>query len=183
MSAEPQQPTIAGGAELCLHSFEQCLQQAASIHPRELSLVEDQLARFSVWTANIGVFAPGRASMDHRLREVPDVQVVVTGLLEALDDRIQNCRYTSIHTMLTVPCHDLIRVFPTHKLDQWRSVLPHQTCSDEHFSYVLPLSYAFHCCLGRQSESCLTNLDHPTQKNEIRLRILQKLQQHLLIRI
>jgi hypothetical protein len=102
MAAEQQQPTIAGGAELCLRSFQQCLQQSASVHPRELSLVEDQLARFSIWTANIGVFAPGRASMDHRLREVPDIQDVVRGLLDALDDRIQNCRYTSIHSMLTI---------------------------------------------------------------------------------
>jgi hypothetical protein len=102
MAAEQQQPTIAGGAELCLRSFQQCLQQSASVHPRELSLVEDQLARFSIWTANIGVFAPGRASMDHRLREVPDIQDVVRGLLDALDDRIQNCRYTSIHSILTI---------------------------------------------------------------------------------
>jgi len=102
MAAEQEQATIAGGAELCLRSFQQCLQQSASVHPRELSLVEDQLARFSIWTASIGVFAPGRASMDHRLREVPDIQDVVRGLLDALDDRIQNCRYTSIHSILTI---------------------------------------------------------------------------------
>ncbi|KAF4626071.1 hypothetical protein G7Y89_g12090 [Cudoniella acicularis] len=91
LRVEQQQYTIAGDAELCLHSFQHCLQQSASIHPRCTSLVEDQLARFSVWTANIGVFAPGRASMDHRLREVPDVQDIVRGILDVLDDRIQNC--------------------------------------------------------------------------------------------
>ena len=34
--------------------------------------------------------------MDHRLREAPDIQEVVAGLLEALDDHIQNCRYMLI---------------------------------------------------------------------------------------
>ncbi|KAF8866264.1 hypothetical protein BDZ45DRAFT_336280 [Acephala macrosclerotiorum] len=91
MATEQQQPTITRGSELCLGSFQQCLQQSASTSPRELSLVEDQIARFSIWTASIGVFAPGRASMDHRLREVPEVQDVVRGLLDALDDSIQNC--------------------------------------------------------------------------------------------
>ncbi|KAI1651010.1 uncharacterized protein F4817DRAFT_312366 [Daldinia loculata] len=84
-------PTVAESAASCLHSFQQCVQRAASIHPRELSLVEDQLARFSVWTTNIRVFAPGRAALDHRLREAPDVQDAVTGLLDALAIRVQSC--------------------------------------------------------------------------------------------
>ncbi|KAM7215374.1 hypothetical protein V8F06_009235 [Rhypophila decipiens] len=37
------------------------------------------------------VFAKGRASMDYRLREAPDVQDVVIGLLEALGHRVQRC--------------------------------------------------------------------------------------------
>ena len=93
MEAE-QHPTIAECARTCLVSFEQCLQQLASAHPREHSYVEDQLARFAIWIDNIGIFAPGRASMDHRLREVPDIQDVVIGLLEVLDGKIQDCRYT-----------------------------------------------------------------------------------------
>lgn len=89
-----QQPhsTVAESAASCLHSFQQCVQRAASIHPRELSLVEDQLARFYVWTTNIRVFAPGRAALDHRLREAPDVQDAVIGLLDALAIRVQSCK-------------------------------------------------------------------------------------------
>ncbi|KAI0599834.1 hypothetical protein F4775DRAFT_548461 [Biscogniauxia sp. FL1348] len=86
-------PTVAGCAQLCFRSFQECLDKAASIHSRELSLVEDQLARFSLWTANISVFAPSRGSLDHRLREAPDVQDVVTGLLEALDYQIKDCSH------------------------------------------------------------------------------------------
>ncbi|KAI4859353.1 hypothetical protein F4820DRAFT_453963 [Hypoxylon rubiginosum] len=83
--------TAAESAGSCLRSFQECVQRAASIHPRELSLVEDQLARFSIWIANIKVFASGRASLDHRLREAPDVQDIVIGLFEALAFRIQSC--------------------------------------------------------------------------------------------
>ena len=63
-------------------------------------MVEDQFARFSTWTAGIGVFAPGRASMDYRLRRAPDVQSVVTGLLESLNYRIRTCRsrpFVAVH--------------------------------------------------------------------------------------
>ncbi|KAJ5494666.1 Serine/threonine-specific protein phosphatase/bis(5-nucleosyl)-tetraphosphatase [Penicillium fimorum] len=81
--------TIADAARLCLTSFQQCIQQAAYISPRVISLVEDQMARFSLWTANIGVFAPGRASLDHRLREALEVREVIADLFEALYDRIQ----------------------------------------------------------------------------------------------
>ncbi|KAK1975650.1 hypothetical protein LZ30DRAFT_764133 [Colletotrichum cereale] len=83
--------TIAELARLCVGSFQQCLDKAADVHPRELTLVENQSARFSVWTANIGVFASGRESLDHRLREAPDIQDAVGGLLEALELRAQIC--------------------------------------------------------------------------------------------
>lgn len=84
-------PTVAGLAKLCLESFQNCLQKAALVHPRELSLVEDQLARLSLWSANIRVFSPGRASLDHRLREAAEVRDIIVGLLEALDYRLRAC--------------------------------------------------------------------------------------------
>ncbi|KAI0968935.1 hypothetical protein F4678DRAFT_441993 [Xylaria arbuscula] len=93
--AVPQQqtpvPTIAGRADSCFKAFQRCLDAAAAIHPRELSLVEDQLARFSLWSSNIRVFVAGRGSLDYRLREAPDVQDAVVGVLEALDHRVQDC--------------------------------------------------------------------------------------------
>jgi hypothetical protein len=86
-------PTVAACAESCLNSFQRCLNQAAAIHARELSLVEDQLARLSLWCSNISVFALGRGSLDHRLREAPDVQDAISGVLEALDYRLHGCVY------------------------------------------------------------------------------------------
>ncbi|KAI1636334.1 hypothetical protein F4809DRAFT_650603 [Biscogniauxia mediterranea] len=85
---QPSTPTVAGCAQLCFKSFQECLDKAASIHSRELSLVEDQLARFSLWTANISVFAPSRGSLDHRLREAPDVQDVgCSQIIDSLSPR------------------------------------------------------------------------------------------------
>ncbi|KAI0553244.1 hypothetical protein F4679DRAFT_532514 [Xylaria curta] len=84
-------PTVAECSELCLRSFQQCLNQAVAIHSRELSLVEDQLARFSLWSSNIKVSVSGRGSLDHRIREAPDVRDAIVAVLEALDYRIQGC--------------------------------------------------------------------------------------------
>ncbi|KAM5364960.1 hypothetical protein ACJA88_012802 [Fusarium oxysporum] len=82
----------------CFESFQHCLNSASRSDklrtPRsQLSLVrvEDQLARFQLWTTNIRVFSTGRDSLDYRLRDVPDVQTPVIGLLQALDFRIKTC--------------------------------------------------------------------------------------------
>ncbi|KAH8742706.1 hypothetical protein F5883DRAFT_513040, partial [Diaporthe sp. PMI_573] len=91
MTTSEPTTTIASVAELNLRSFQQCLHQAARLHPRELAMIEDQLARFSLWASGIGVFARGRASMDHRLREAPDIYDAVESLLEDLADSIQDC--------------------------------------------------------------------------------------------
>ncbi|EHK41307.1 uncharacterized protein TrAtP1_004758 [Trichoderma atroviride] len=88
---ELDETTIASASRQCLESFETCLAQASVVHPREFSRVEDQAARFSSWTSGIGVFAPGRASMDHRLRCSPDVQSVAICLLYSLNHRIRKC--------------------------------------------------------------------------------------------
>lgn len=91
-SLDARGPTIAIYATQCMESFQQCLLRASSGHPRELSAVEDQFARLSTWAAGIGIFAAGRSSMECRLRYAPEVQSVVTGLLESLDYRIRACR-------------------------------------------------------------------------------------------
>lgn len=58
-------------------------------------MVEDQVARFSTWATALGVFAPDRLSMDHRLRNAPDVRNVVIGLLQSLNYRNLTCKYLS----------------------------------------------------------------------------------------
>lgn len=91
-TARPED-TIAGAAELCVRAFQRCIQLSATLSSRDLSLIEDQIARFSSWMTGIGVFAQGRASMDHRLREATDVRDITIGVLEALSDRIHDSAY------------------------------------------------------------------------------------------
>ncbi|KAI6301924.1 hypothetical protein MCOR33_002648 [Pyricularia grisea] len=98
-SIEDQQPTVSGAVALCLEEFKLCLDTAAALGPEELSLIEDQLARFSVWTANMAVFVPARASMDHCLRQAPEVLDIVIGVLDALRSCIDTNRRT-IEAML-----------------------------------------------------------------------------------
>ncbi|KAK7932571.1 hypothetical protein PG985_003283 [Apiospora marii] len=82
---------VATKAQACITSFDQCLHQAALVHVRERSLVEDQLARFSIWTGTMRVLEPGRQSLDHRLRMAPEVQDTCATLLEVIFRRLQTC--------------------------------------------------------------------------------------------
>lgn len=92
MDTETQDATIAETAEACLLSFNKCLELFAVLPPQQQSAVEDQLGRFSIWTANIGVFSHYRASLDYRLRGVADVQRLVSGLLRTLNEHIHECK-------------------------------------------------------------------------------------------
>ncbi|KAL7803945.1 hypothetical protein V8C43DRAFT_311799 [Trichoderma afarasin] len=80
---------VAGAANECLASFQKCLSLA--FHPKEMSMIEDQMARFSTWTSDFGVFAPGRASMDHLLHHDPEMQSTAISLLKSLNCHIGKC--------------------------------------------------------------------------------------------
>jgi len=83
--------TIAGHGAECKTRFHACLESAAKIHGREFSLVEDQLARFNIWAANLKVFARPRECLDHRLREAPEVQDLVIIGLEGVQYFLNEC--------------------------------------------------------------------------------------------
>ena len=56
---------------------------------------EEQLARFRLWAANLGVFVIGQASIDHRLRDSSELQDLVLQLLNALHTNIRICQRLS----------------------------------------------------------------------------------------
>lgn len=85
--------TVAASANECLDAFQVCILRASTVHAREISMVENQIARFSTWATALGVFAPERGSTDHRLRYAPDVRSVVNGLLESLKYRVETCEW------------------------------------------------------------------------------------------
>ena len=45
---------------------------------------EDQIARFKIWSASLGVFENGHASIDYRLRDHPEVLNLDTQQLDVL---------------------------------------------------------------------------------------------------
>ncbi|KAF5712408.1 hypothetical protein FMUND_8503 [Fusarium mundagurra] len=94
--AHPPTASVSQSARKCFESFQHCLNSASksdkpNAHWPKLSVVrvEDQLARFQLWTANIRVFSTGRDSLDYRLRDASDVKTPIIGLLQALDFRIK----------------------------------------------------------------------------------------------
>ncbi|KAI0469770.1 hypothetical protein GGR56DRAFT_242688 [Xylariaceae sp. FL0804] len=84
MSTSELSSPISMRARECLLAFESCLQGALTLGNRRHSALEDQMARFSIWTFNMAVFAAGKCSMDHRVREAPEVQRLVLGIIEVL---------------------------------------------------------------------------------------------------
>jgi len=56
---------------------------------------EDQLARFKIWIANLGVFKNGHASIDYRLRDHPNVLNLITQQLDVLKINLEKRMYSS----------------------------------------------------------------------------------------
>jgi hypothetical protein len=84
----PQEATIASHAAACVQVFNKCLAHDVLIRYED-EWTEDQLARFNIWAANLGVFARGHASADHRLRYGDEVRNLMLQLLEALCNNLQ----------------------------------------------------------------------------------------------
>ncbi|KAF7874884.1 hypothetical protein EAF04_002058 [Stromatinia cepivora] len=58
--------------------------RAKQLEPHLRSELENELGRFKIWAGNLGVFAPGRASVDYRLRDDADVKEVLIQMLDRL---------------------------------------------------------------------------------------------------
>jgi hypothetical protein len=92
MSANSASVPISERARTCLLTFEQCLHGCASLDTQRYSVIQDQTARFTIWTTNMAVFASAKACMDHRIREAPEVQRMLSGILEVLNGQIEECK-------------------------------------------------------------------------------------------
>jgi hypothetical protein len=95
VAQDPAAVSIAETARACLDGFQHCLEQSKQNNPRSHSSLEDQLGRFSIWASSIGAFAARRDSLDYRLRMASDVQRLVGGLLQTLNDHLQSCELIS----------------------------------------------------------------------------------------
>ena len=61
----------------------------------QIDWADEQQARFRLWAANLGVFASGQASIDHRLRDSSELQDLVLQLLDALCVSLFICKRPS----------------------------------------------------------------------------------------
>lgn len=58
-----------------------------------LNDVRDDFEQFRVWAKNLGVFAPGQASLDYRLRDATDLRDGFVLLLESLSTELMQCMF------------------------------------------------------------------------------------------
>ncbi|KAI1388242.1 uncharacterized protein F4822DRAFT_239662 [Hypoxylon trugodes] len=102
MSLSERAVPISALARQCFISFERCLRGTSAIDPQRYSTVEDQMARFSIWTSNMAVFANGKACINHRVREAPEILRLILGILEVLQGRLEE--YPSHRTSHSYGC-------------------------------------------------------------------------------
>ncbi|KAM0154324.1 hypothetical protein ACHAQE_000828 [Botrytis cinerea] len=85
LNAEPRQTTGDSIAEIARNVATVFARgRAKQLEPNLRSELENELGRFKIWAGNLGVFAPGRASVDYRLRDDADVKEVLIQMLDRL---------------------------------------------------------------------------------------------------
>ena len=90
---------ISAAVKRCLRSFDRIL-RLAKRQPREesdelglnLKAWEDEQGRFRMWTANIGAHQSGQSSLDYRLKDASHLRLQVLGLLQDLQERIEEAQ-------------------------------------------------------------------------------------------
>ena len=90
-------PEIRKLADECLADFNALvIVQPTSNEQRDADKPnsEEQRARFLIWSANIGIFADGHASLDYRLKDSLEARNLMLDLLESLKNYLQRgpCR-------------------------------------------------------------------------------------------
>lgn len=81
--------SIAEHATQCQSLLRACMAKS-DIVP-DPSIVDDQLARFSLWASNMDVYGPLNVSLDYRLRFSPTAADIIHQLLDIIIDTLQSC--------------------------------------------------------------------------------------------
>lgn len=92
--AQNDSDTIRKVASRCLHLFAQniddnsrFLEGPGASEQTQITL-QDEFVRFKLWESNIGVFAEVHASLDFRLREIPDIAELFLRQLDTIENRL-----------------------------------------------------------------------------------------------
>jgi hypothetical protein len=86
-------PTIAEHATQCNSLFYRYM-VVPEIVP-DPTVMDDQLARFTLWASNMDVYGPLNVSLDYRLRFSPTVVEIIHQLLDVICDTLTSCKYLS----------------------------------------------------------------------------------------
>ncbi|KAF3070177.1 Ankyrin-2 [Trichoderma lentiforme] len=90
---EGLRPTIAEHAAQCNSLFRKYM-VLPDIVP-DPTVMDDQLARFTLWTSNMDVYGPLNVSLDYRLRFSPTVVDIIHQLLDVICDTLASCKLLS----------------------------------------------------------------------------------------
>ncbi|MCJ1307424.1 hypothetical protein MMC25_001070 [Agyrium rufum] len=83
---------IYNRADECLSDFDDLVMvqpTADNLHNEDDLNSEEQKARFLIWSANIGIFAEGHASLDYRLRDSREARKLMLDLLGSLKNYLR----------------------------------------------------------------------------------------------
>ena len=83
-------PTIAEHATQCNSLFHRYM-VIPEIVP-DPTVMDDQLARFTLWASNMDVYGPLNVSLDYRLRFNPTVVEIIHQLLDVICDTLASCK-------------------------------------------------------------------------------------------
>jgi hypothetical protein len=85
-------PTIAEHTAQCNHLFQKHM-AVPEIAP-DPTVMDDQLARFTLWASNMDVFGPLNVSLDYRLRYSPIAVQIIHQLLDVICDSLKSRKYS-----------------------------------------------------------------------------------------
>ena len=85
--------TIAEHASQCRSIFHKYMVMPKIVP--DPTVIDDQLARFSLWTSNMDVYGPLNVSLDYRLRFSPLAADITHQLLDIICDTLLSCEYIS----------------------------------------------------------------------------------------
>lgn len=86
-------PTIAEHATQCNSLFHRYMIMPEIVP--DPTVMDDQLARFTLWASNMDVYGPLNLSLDYRLRFSPTVVEIIHQLLDVICDTLTSCKYLS----------------------------------------------------------------------------------------
>lgn len=94
--AQYDDDTIRKVSVRCLRLFAQNIDSAKALDGKDeqaQSTLQNEFVRFKLWESNIGVLADVHASLDFRLREVPDVAELFLRQLDTIEERLSQGTY------------------------------------------------------------------------------------------